>query len=75
MARASAYQRPQYVGAEEDEHDTDTQFEDMCHSVGQFVTQQQNADARDQQRERVPETPQGADERRTQQTATLRHDR
>src|SRR5262245_20767249 len=74
MALASAYERPQDVGAEEDEHDADTEFEDVCQAVGQLVTQQKDDDAGNQQRERVPETPQSANERRAQQTAPLRHD-
>jgi hypothetical protein len=74
MARAS-YQLPQHVGAQKDEHDADTQFEGMDHSVGQLVTKQQNTDASDQQGQRVAQTPEGADQRRTQQTPTLRHNR
>ena len=75
LARASVHQGAQHVDAEENEHDADAQLQGMCHSVGHLITQQQDADARDQQGKRVAQTPRGADQQRTQQAATLRRDR
>ena len=49
----SVHQGAQHVGAEENEHHADAQLEGMCHSVGHLITQQQDADAREQQGERV----------------------